>query len=80
MRRRVVRVARLGGGSVLIVVGVISGFLPVLQGWLFILLGLSIMAPESETAHRWLEWAKEKVRSQGGKLPGNLDDKGTDDQ
>jgi uncharacterized membrane protein YbaN (DUF454 family) len=50
------------GGS-LLVVGVIGGFVPVLQGWIFILAGLSVMAPESATARRVLTWAKERVKS-----------------
>jgi len=43
------------------VAGVVSGFLPVVQGWVFILAGLTVMAPESQRARRLLEWAKEKI-------------------
>ncbi|HYB98429.1 MAG TPA: PGPGW domain-containing protein [Candidatus Limnocylindrales bacterium] len=62
MKRTVVRAARLGIGSLLVLVGVISGFVPILQGWIFILAGLSIMAPESERARRVLDWAKKKFK------------------
>jgi uncharacterized membrane protein YbaN (DUF454 family) len=61
MNRQVLRIARLGGGSLLLAVGVIGGFIPVLQGWVFVIAGLSLMAPESERARRALEWAKQKV-------------------
>jgi len=61
LKRRIVRTARLSIGALLIVAGVISGFLPILQGWVFILAGLTVMAPESHTARRLLEWGKERV-------------------
>jgi uncharacterized protein len=61
MRRTVVRTARLVAGSLLVILGVISGFIPILQGWVFILMGLSIMAPESQYARRLLDWGKAKL-------------------
>ena len=61
MKRHAVRIFRLVAGSILLIIGVIGGFIPVLQGWVFILLGLSIIAPESERARRLLEWAKKKA-------------------
>ena len=54
---------RLIAGSILLIVGVIGGFIPVLQGWIFILLGLSIIAPESERARQLLEWARTKAQA-----------------
>ena len=63
MKRHAVRVFRLVAGSILLIIGVIGGFIPVLQGWIFILLGLSIIAPESERARRLLEWAKQKAQA-----------------
>ncbi len=73
--------ARLGGGILLLIAGVISGFLPVLQGWMFILAGLALMAPESRRARELLDWAKEKAgvdtaASSGGDVasdPGSVD-------
>lgn len=46
-------------------VGVIGGFIPVLQGWVFVLAGLGVMAPESALARRALEWLKHKLGSDG---------------
>jgi hypothetical protein len=43
------------------VLGVIGLFAPILQGWLFIIAGLSVMAPESPAAHRTLEWLKARL-------------------
>ena len=48
MRRQALRIARLSAGSLLLVIGVIGGFIPVFQGWVFILAGLSVLAQESE--------------------------------
>jgi len=67
LKRTVVRAARLGLGSLLVIVGVISGFVPILQGWIFILAGLSIMAPESERARKVLDWAKKKLKREDRK-------------
>jgi len=61
LKRTVVRTARLSIGSLLIVAGIISGFIPILQGWILIIAGLSIMAPESARAQKALDWAKAKL-------------------
>jgi len=49
-------------GSILLVIGFIGGFIPILQGWVFVIAGLTVMAPESETASRFLERAKSYVK------------------
>ncbi len=65
MKRQVERVARIVGGSVLLIIGVIGGFIPVLQGWIFVIAGLTLLAPESRRARRALDWAKSKVKREG---------------
>jgi len=57
-------------GIVLIVIGVIGGFVPILQGWVFVLAGLAILSKHSRLARRCFERvrqagrdAKEKFRS-----------------
>ena len=55
---RLRRALRIGGGCLLLCIGVIGGFIPVLQGWMFVLAGLTLMAPESRRIRRLLEWAK----------------------
>lgn len=54
-RKRLKRLVLLTLGWALVALGVVGLFLPILQGILFILAGLSILSHESETAHRWLE-------------------------
>ncbi len=65
MRRQAVRVIRLSAGGVLLLVGVLGGFVPVFQGWLFVLAGLAVMAPESRRARSLLEWLRSRVRRPG---------------
>lgn len=69
MRRQALRIARLSAGSVLILVGVIGGFIPVLQGWVFIVAGLSILAQESDRARALLDWVRERARGLTGREP-----------
>ena len=49
------RIIRLATGWLLIVVGVIGLFLPVLQGILFILSGLAVLSTESRWARALLD-------------------------
>jgi uncharacterized membrane protein YbaN (DUF454 family) len=62
MRRHALRIARLSVGSLLIVVGVIGGFIPVLQGWIFVLGGLSLLAQESDRARMLLERVRDRFQ------------------
>jgi hypothetical protein len=66
MKRQVERATRLVLGSILLLIGFIGGFIPVMQGWIFVIAGLTIMAPESRRARRALDWAKSKVKRDGG--------------
>ena len=55
MKRRIIRVLRNLSGVLLILLGVVSGFLPILQGWIFIVLGLGFIDhPLKHRAHEWL--------------------------
>jgi len=58
LRKQVIRYARLAAGTVLILFGVIGGFIPILQGWVFVVAGLTLVAPESRRARRLLDWAR----------------------
>jgi len=66
MRRHALRIARLSIGSLLIVLGVISGFVPVLQGWIFVLGGLSLLAQESDRARLLLERVRDRFQGPRG--------------
>jgi len=59
MKKHVRRVAVLVLGWILIAFGIVGLFLPVLQGVLFILLGLYVLSRESEIARRWLHRIRE---------------------
>jgi uncharacterized membrane protein YbaN (DUF454 family) len=54
------RILKLIVGWFFLVLGVIGLFLPILQGFLFIAIGLVILSEESEIAKRWLTWLKRK--------------------
>ena len=49
-------------GLVLIAIGVVGGFIPILQGWIFILAGLAVLSKHSRLAHRWFERIKQAGR------------------
>ena len=57
-----VRWFRLTVGSALLLMGFVGGFIPVLQGWVFVLAGLGLMAPESRRARRALDWVRARVK------------------
>lgn len=68
MKRQALRIARLSAGSLLLLVGVIGGFIPVFQGWVFVLAGLSILAQESDRARVLLDRLRSYTRSAGGSV------------
>lgn len=53
--RHVKRIFVLTLGWSLIAFGIVGLFVPILQGILFIMLGLFVLSRESRTARRWLE-------------------------
>lgn len=48
-------------GLVLIAIGVIGGFVPIFQGWVFVLAGLAVLSKHSRLARRWFT----RVRQMG---------------
>ena len=48
-------------GVILVVIGLIGGFIPIFQGWLFGIPGLIILANYFPPIKRILYWAKEKA-------------------
>lgn len=55
MARQVGRIVRLGTGGLFLLLGIAGLFLPILQGLLFIGIGLTILSTESTVARRLLE-------------------------
>jgi uncharacterized membrane protein YbaN (DUF454 family) len=68
MERQVKRIVVLVIGWLLIAFGVVGLFLPVLQGVLFIMLGLLVLSRESEIAHRWLQRGRQRYPTVDAKL------------
>jgi len=68
MKRQIKRIIVLVIGWLLIAFGIVGLFLPVLQGVLFIMLGLLVLSGESETAHRWLQRGRKKYPKVDAKL------------
>ena len=61
-------------GLLLIAIGVITGPVPIVQGWVFVLAGLAILSKHSPLARRWFERvrrmgrdARDKLRKKSGK-------------
>lgn len=55
-------------GIILVTLGLIGGLIPVLQGWMFGIPGLLLLARHFKWARRILDWAKSKI--QRGKAGG----------
>jgi len=58
--RHIKRAATLTLGWVLVMVGIVGLFLPILQGVLMIALGLYVLSRESRTVHNWVEHARRR--------------------
>ena len=52
---------RITLGIVLVIIGLIGGFIPIFQGWLFGIPGLIILADYFPPFKRILNWAKRKA-------------------
>jgi uncharacterized membrane protein YbaN (DUF454 family) len=44
----------------LLVLSVVGGLLPILQGWIFFVLALYLFAAEFEIGRRWVKWARRR--------------------
>lgn len=56
------KIVSISSGSILILLGIVGLFLPILQGWLMILAGLALLSPHSKCAHGIMTWLKTKLR------------------
>ena len=68
MQREIQRVVVLVIGWLLIALGIVGLFLPILQGVLFILLGLAVLSRESRTARLWLQRGRRRYPKADAKL------------
>ncbi len=65
---------KIGLGIVLVIIGFIGGFIPILQGWLFMIPGLIILSEYFPPVKRLLNWAKRRARRAGIKFGDGDDD------
>ena len=70
MRQSVKRWIRLGLGWLFIVLGILGLFLPILQGILFLAIGLVLLAGESPAAGRLVEYLRKRYPKFGTVLDG----------
>lgn len=64
------RVARITGGSLLVLVGLAGFLLPVLPGWILLFVGLGLLAQDVPFARRLLERVKHRMpQDESGKIP-----------
>ncbi|MBI4994168.1 hypothetical protein HZC21_00780 [Candidatus Peregrinibacteria bacterium] len=57
--RNLFTLIRISIGLMLLMLGIIGIFLPILQGWLLILIAIPIISPEH--GKRIVEWMKKKI-------------------
>jgi uncharacterized protein len=58
------KIIKISVGIGFIILGVISGFLPVLQGWIFNLVGVVLLAEEIPFLNKYLKRAEQKYPKQ----------------
>lgn len=56
------RILRISLGVTLVILGIIGGMLPVVQGWMFMIPGLLILSEYFPPVRRLVEWAKRKAK------------------
>ena len=78
-KKALLRVGRIVVGGALVVLGILGLFLPVLQGILFLVIGLTLLAPESRHARRLLRWLRERFPRRSKKAIESMRYGGMDD-
>lgn len=68
MVQHIRRAAVIGAGLLFLLIGVIGGFVPVFQGWIFVLLGLTLLAREIPLVRTKLEALKRRFPKQADQL------------
>lgn len=52
---------RITLGIIFIILGIIGGFVPIMQGWIFMLLGVLVLFPQSKFAIKSLDRIEKKM-------------------
>lgn len=55
------RLVRIAAGVGLVIAGLVGLALPILPGWIWLIPGLAILAPEFPWAKRLLDWLKARL-------------------
>lgn len=55
------RATRLVAGILMLLAGAVGGLLPILQGWIFVLAGLMLLAPESRFIRKRIVWTRTRL-------------------
>lgn len=80
MAHSILSVLRVGAGIVLLLLGIIGLFLPILQGWLFIALAIPLISPEHgkkliEKIKSWRMRRRATTQGQPGKYEDLMSEK-----
>lgn len=68
LTRSILRWGKIVLGFVLLLCGVVAGFLPIIQGWVLVLGGLALLSSEFVWAKRIEDWVKTKFRNAVAKI------------
>ena len=79
LTKQILRWAKIGLGFALVIMGFIGGFIPIVQGWMFMLPGLAILATEFTWAKKIDDWVKAKFKTAIAKFKQNRAEKKTDE-
>jgi uncharacterized protein (TIGR02611 family) len=71
LTKQILRWAKICLGFALLIIGFIGGFIPILQGWMFVLPGLAILATEFTWAKRVDDWVRAKFKNAIAKFKQN---------
>ena len=58
----IVKALKITLGVILIIIGIISGPIPIVQGWIFIVFGLLLIGVKKETIKKWVGKAKKWIK------------------
>lgn len=77
--RKILRWTKIIVGFALLLFGVIGGFIPILQGWVFVLAGLAILSTEFRWAKKLNRWMKVKFKTTIAKVKAKRAEKKADE-
>jgi uncharacterized protein len=68
MVQQIRRAITIGAALLFLLIGFIGGFVPILQGWIFVLIGLTLLAKEVPMVRHKLEALKRRYPNQAERL------------